>query len=518
MAWDDWVFGVLTGGAYNVGKTVYKAGKAADQAGDAIEQIADEAGSALAIIATTFTELGHDLDSFLNELEELMTIKRVVPRNLDELWDEEVERYNGLKQKEQALIFELNSLGFTDEQCAELSKYSWMETLFGALTGGILSGDNEKNKKGRAICIKLSMVREAIKEILYEEPGVIPQSIYYFKEILERFNTLEQPRIEAIMDDAEDNLEKFHEIQEEVKKLFVIVKWVPVTISELGSDKIAELAMLEESKKNYANLLAKHVEIAKIVQASLLKMTPSEVVLPSTQIKKVQYPIASLTSSAVSILGAEEEKIGIAMAAPLASKTPAKIETAGKIVTGAFTQAWGKVQKQTMSQSISSALKDSTVTAYLGNHNLLLARIRFFEREHLKIEKKIWQIRWKKVEEPGVIPKILEEVRLSIEQFHNEEQPRVETLLDSLNSSIVRFNVEEQPKIEAIMTSMNETVVESRTMLVNINESIDKTQGWVDFIVSWRIPILIGIGLFATLCVAVMIALFVLLVKLAITL
>ena len=100
MAWDDWVFGALTGGLYNVGKTAYKAGKAAEQAGDAIEEFADGAGTALAGIGSTITKLGIDIGSFLKEMEELITIKRLTPRNEEDLWDEEVERLNALRQKE----------------------------------------------------------------------------------------------------------------------------------------------------------------------------------------------------------------------------------------------------------------------------------------------------------------------------------------------------------------------------------------------------------------------------------
>ncbi len=92
MSWDDWVFGALTGGLYNVGKTAYKAGEAADQAGDAIEEIADGAGTALAAVGSTVTKLGKDMSSFLKEMEELLTVKRLTPRDEDDLWDEEVER------------------------------------------------------------------------------------------------------------------------------------------------------------------------------------------------------------------------------------------------------------------------------------------------------------------------------------------------------------------------------------------------------------------------------------------
>jgi hypothetical protein len=57
MAWDDWVFGILTGGLYNIGKTVYKASKAAEAAGDAVEDIAESARTTPAILGETVARL-----------------------------------------------------------------------------------------------------------------------------------------------------------------------------------------------------------------------------------------------------------------------------------------------------------------------------------------------------------------------------------------------------------------------------------------------------------------------------
>ncbi len=183
MSWDDWVFGILTGGLYNIGKTAYKASKAADAAGDAVEEIAESAGATLAILGDTVARLGGDLESFINELEELVTIKRATPRDEEDLWDEEVERLNALRQREAELLHELEQLGASDRE-----DFSWHDIFWGALIGEL-----EEFFEEFRIRSKLAVVRAAIREILYEEPGVIPTSIYHFKEILERFNTLEQP-------------------------------------------------------------------------------------------------------------------------------------------------------------------------------------------------------------------------------------------------------------------------------------------------------------------------------------
>ena len=115
MAWDDVLFGVLTGGAYNVGKTIYQAGKAADKAGDALDEIADGAGAALATVSSTITKLAKDVSSFIKELEELLTIERLTPRSEDELWDEEAKRLKALRQREAELVAELTALGCADD-------------------------------------------------------------------------------------------------------------------------------------------------------------------------------------------------------------------------------------------------------------------------------------------------------------------------------------------------------------------------------------------------------------------
>ena len=190
MSWDDIVFGIATAGLYNVGKTAYKAGEAADQAGDALEEIADGAGSALAVLGSTINKLGKDISSFIKELEELLTIKRITPRDEDDLWDEEVERLNALRQREAELLAELEALGASDDDDA------WSSGFWGAFFGAF--DDLENFFKELAIRTKLAVVRQAIHEILYEEPGVVPTSLHNLQQILERFNTLEQPRLEDI--------------------------------------------------------------------------------------------------------------------------------------------------------------------------------------------------------------------------------------------------------------------------------------------------------------------------------
>ena len=246
MAWDDWVFGIATGGLYNLGKTAYKAGKAADEAGDAVEEIAESVGETLSIIGMTFTELADELNSFVNELEDLLTTERVTPRADDDLWDEELARLNILRQRQTELTTELESF---DDIHLPTSWYEWLSFNWSEYT------------EYMTVQAKLNLVNNAIKEILYQEPGVIPTAIYDFKEVLERFNTLEQPRLEAIMDATEDTMKEAEEILTEVHKLFVVSRWEKVI--EFSPGVQVELDRLEATLTVYDTLISKNQYIAE---------------------------------------------------------------------------------------------------------------------------------------------------------------------------------------------------------------------------------------------------------------
>ncbi|MEM2884925.1 MAG: hypothetical protein QXF24_02405 [Thermoproteota archaeon] len=61
----------------------------------------------------------------------------------------------------------------------------------------------------------------------------MPVTMYNVNEVIERFNTLEQPRIEDILDSVDDNLEESREILEQVRKLFVVKRKVPMVVETL---------------------------------------------------------------------------------------------------------------------------------------------------------------------------------------------------------------------------------------------------------------------------------------------
>ena len=497
MAWDDWVFGIATGGLYNLGKTAYKAGKAADEAGDAVEEIADSVGETLSIIGMTFTELADELNSFVNELEDLFTTERVTPRADEDLWDEELVRLNILRQRQTALTTELETFG---EIHPPTTWYEW------------LSFDWSEYTEYMMVRAKLSVVDNAIREILYQEPGVVPAAIYDFKEVLERFNTLEQPRLEAIMDGTEDSIEETQKILTEVHKLFVVTRWEKVVDFSPGVQE--RLDRLEATKTAYDTLITKNEIIAEQLHESLIRIHPEGVILSPTGsgVTEKDYSFTPVSTEGgrakeIGLITDPEKKpvsgAGVASARAVDEETLLKKDPlTGRSVAMMETAFPGRIAKKTcltahpVGVSLGSVIKTPEINAYLGSHNSVKGRIRYLERERYKIEKDISRIRWVKTEEPGVIPKTLDEVHLTIARFRTEEQPRVETILDSLN----------------------ETILESKTVLENVNESLEQSRGWFAFLAAYRTPIMIICGIGGLLVFAIMIALLVVLVKLAVTL
>jgi hypothetical protein len=466
MAWDDIVFGVLTAGLYNVGKTAYKAGEAADQAGDALEEISDGAGSALAVLGSTINKLGKDISSFIKELEELLTIKRITPRDENDLWDEEVERLNALRQLEADLLAELEALGASDDDEA------WSSGFWGAFFGAF--DDLENYFKELAIRTKLAVVRQAIHEILYEEPGVVPTSLHNLQQILERFNTLEQPRLEDILDSVDDNLEQSEEILKEVKKLFVVKTWQAVPDVELSEIQRVELEALEVTLANYNQLITKNSTVSLQLQQALVHAQPET------------FQMAKMIGTSMEASGNPGNNPGDHLSNPGASSkgggsasgnpaVPSHHMHRAVLPSGPSVALRGKVSAiaaQPMATSVATVLNQNAVSAYLDNYHRIEGRVRYYMRERFKVEKAIYRMKWVAVEEPGVIPKTLEEIRGILERLRTEAQPRVEVLLDNVSA----------------------TVLETKEVLTNVNTSLESVQGTFDFLKQYSLYIKIGLA------------------------
>ncbi|MBW6518114.1 MAG: hypothetical protein K0A89_06395 [ANME-2 cluster archaeon] len=547
MAWDDIVFGVLTGGLYNIGKTAYKAGEAVDSAGDAAEQ----AGIALAVIGTTIESLGKQLNSVLEEVEELITIKRLTPRDESDLWEEEKERLDDLKQKKAELENQLKKLGV--DQPGDFSFDFW----------DFLTNPAETLKKLQLISALVAIGKE-IHEILYQEPGVVTMGIYNAKEALERFNTIEQPKIEDILDSLDDNLEVSEEVIKEVKKLFVIKKKVPLLEVEISPEMKDKLRILELDKKYYRDLIGRTGTISTQLASAIEKIPVTKFDISEKGVK-VAGVIGTIFDNANPVFKAEHRDTGSIVEVEKnvsgdstkklkKSDESATMKTIGsdmkkrdtsefrtnisdKSISGTssalanrdiqnisnLTMALAKSPKYSLSNvqpqgAKLSAIMNTKVEGYERTYAFARAKTAFYDRELLKNAKKIDRLKYRWEDEPGVIPQTLDELKEILETFKTEEQPRIDTVLDTLNSNLEeskdileRFRTEEQPRVDTVLDTLNGNLVESKETLTKINDSLDSAQGAVSFFNKNAKMIKLGLGVFCgVIFLDLLLALFVL--------
>ncbi|MBW6466282.1 MAG: hypothetical protein K0B06_07260 [Brevefilum sp.] len=473
----DVFLGVVTGGAYTAAKGIYDVSSAASKAGSAAKEIGENLGTAIASITAVVTQLGTDLSSFITEMEDLLTVKRVTPRDEDDLWDEEVKRLNALRTLEAQLVQELADLGADNENL------SLMDIFFNTVFGKTVFEE-------LILRAKLAVVREAINEILYEEPGVIPSSIHNLQFILERFNTLEQPRIEEILDSVNNNLDQSEELIKEVNKLFVVKTWKKVPQSELSQKQLDNLESLESSLSKYEMLISKNKGIAVQLKNGLVEVQPS------------QFEIASIIGIP-KVIGTEQAKPGkIIPAADSSNKKTTVMADKGPSGVASIPQALPVIgfkdkinasASQPMATNLSVELNHNIVSGVMDNYILYEGRINFYMREKIKVEKDLFKIKYEEVEEPGVIPRILEEIRKVLNHFHTNSQPRVDLIFDNVNN----------------------TIVESTSVLANVNTSLESLQSFFGFLAKYNLLFKIGLAVVVGLSVVILLMSAIVLFRLA---
>ena len=503
MGWFDVVAGVATGGLYTVGKAIYQAGNAAEDAGDA----AEEAGMAIAVIGSTIQAVGEQLNSTLKEVEELLTIQRLTPRSEADLWDEEKARLDSLRQEKTRLENKLKEKGVNDTGNFDFDFWD------------ILSDFTDVIEKFQLMA-KLAAVNQEIHDIFYQEPGIVTTGIYNAKEVLERLNTIEQPMIEDILASLDDNLDVTEEVLQEVKKLFVTKKKVPVSIAELSPSIRDQLEMIQTDKLYYKGLISRKDtvtaqlgDIIKIHPENKFEITAGAINVPKASIyaSSVLDDVISATSILDNINIAESIKDDISVADVINDKDISvntgvndvvreseKIEesinirdTVKNIDTGISnrtvrnlsssqpamrTASISNIEAASSSVSAADAKKETAnisaaniariatsikrspnnpmsmmqpygakisaslstkFDGYQRNYDLMKAQKAFYFRQSLKMEKKYELLSNRWVEEPGVIPKTLDELHGVLENVRTEEQPRIDLLLDNVNATLV---------------------------------------------------------------------------------
>ncbi|MDW7731236.1 MAG: hypothetical protein SCH66_02275 [Methanolobus sp.] len=560
MGWFDVVAGIATGGLYTAGKAIYQAGNAAEDAGNA----AEEAGLAIAVIGSTIESVGEQLVSTLKEAEELLTVRRLTPRSEADLWDEEKARLDSLKQEKTSILNELKNLGVNDPSNFSFNFWDMVN-------------DMQDIIKQFQLMARLAAVNKEIHDIYYQEPGVLSTGIYNAKEVLERFNTVEQPMVEDILASVDDNLEVSEEVLQEVKKLFVTKKKVPVSVDELSPSIRDQLETIRLDKLYYKQLLTRK-DILTSSLANVIKVYPEnvfeigvdsirvpkeniydaeiledifemdsildevinegnvtdavtnpggiideatnpgnvhdgittpgsihesetnvgnvhdtgiETIVDSAIIKEkesIPGTIANTGAAAgrnatVRIMAAEDPTLRIADTQNSRVETDMAVRTASAVRSA---RAGTAKTHMTMMQPHGARISASLSTKFDGyqrNYDLLKAQKAFYHRQTLKLDKRYELLSNEWVDEPGVVPKTLDELHGVLSNLRTEEQPRIDMFLDTLNTNIPQtlnelngvlgtFRTEEQPRIDILLDSLSTNIPQTLDGLNGVLQNV----------------------------------------------
>jgi uncharacterized protein YoxC len=311
------------------------------------------------------------------------------------------------------------------------------EELVDFLTGGV-------SEETRETIDAAEGTLEKISAFLAMLTGNLERILVNTNDTLERFKTVEQPKIEDIMDSVDDNLEESKEILEQVKKLFVTKKKIPLPQVELD-----QLPDLVKGRLQFLTNEMSHMESAVTKDRALL----TEIRSMKAEFQPTGINVRDLKDSVST--GSFRSRT---MEDPTTSTEIRPTNTAIH-----------------MQSAVLRATKDLSPTR--GKYFTLNSRYEAFKayqnlhfREINKIRKEIDRIKFVYVDEPGVIPRTLAKVE----------------------DSIARFNIEEQPRIEKILDSINGNLIEGQGILGKINSTFGRILGLVD-----RHTLLVKIGLAA---------------------
>jgi hypothetical protein len=272
--------------------------------GDSVTKLLDDTDKSLIYNRETGQpgELTQTLDTVEKTIEDfdgLLSIERLTPRPVEELWPSEKERADALvPELASAQLAVANFKAQRDQVVAELKTLAaggcacWLPGFGDAAMRVVLGLSYEtvievnicesffrwcSNIDQNTVRAKCNSLRQIIPQLIswrnyvnaldaelhhiyYNEPGLIPITLYNVNEVIERFNTIEQPKIEDILDSVDRTMDETAEVMEQVKQLFVVKRLVPIPITGLSPVKKAHLdwlvgrdaAIVDKLTKNYA--------------------------------------------------------------------------------------------------------------------------------------------------------------------------------------------------------------------------------------------------------------------------
>ena len=230
--------------------------------------------------------------------------------------------------------------------------------------------------------------------------------------VLERFKTVEQPKIEAIMDSVDGNLEESKDILEQVDKLFVTKKKIPLGVTDI--DQLPDFSKLK------LQFLLDEVNNLESTVAGDLKLL--------SQFREIK---AGFQPTDLEIQGEIDSiKLGIFAKSSLDDITKKSLDNVVEET------------KSYMQPSALSLTKEFTPT--IDKYFALNSRYESFKAYQIyhwgeidKLHGEIDKIKYVYVEEPGVIPRTLSKIEDIVARVNTEEQPRIEKIMDSVNGNLV---------------------------------------------------------------------------------
>jgi hypothetical protein len=238
---------------------------------------------------------------------------------------------------------------------------------------------------------KMIYVNKLVGQILYEAPGPIPLTTEHIEDILNRIDTLEMTRVETILDDAAGNLVETQALVKDFRRLL----WIPAKKEKtaLTDTDQAAITRHQHSVQLYGTLL----ERSQLAHTHFIDQVAQKPILQAVPGNDGQ--------------------------AALARNQPAEADPASTL------------------KLATSNGKDNSVAALLKEQNWLAGQTIYLQREQEKAQDAVEALKYDTTLQPGVIPQTIEALRQSIDHFHEQEQPRLDTLLTSLNQTVLEAQV-----------------------------------------------------------------------------
>jgi hypothetical protein len=214
------------------------------------------------------------------------------------------------------------------------------------------------------------------------------------------------------LDSVDDNLEESKEVLEQVKKLFVTKKRIPLGIVEIG-----QLPDFTKSKLQFLVEEANHLESAVTKDWKLL-----------SQLREMKAGFQPVNLEMAGVIGST--KSGSFARSSLDDMTKESLDNVEK-----ETEAYMRSSALSLTKELTPTI--DTYFALNSRYESFKAYQIFHWREIDKLQKEIDKIKYVNVDEPGVIPRTLAKIEDIVGRVNTEEQPRIEKIMDSINGNLV---------------------------------------------------------------------------------